>query len=86
MMMPYGYPMQPYQQVSPDFTLQQISQNRSSLADTTQEMLGLLQELDPKSPNAIAIKQRLFALQDIDQNQNGNLKELLGKQGITQHS
>jgi hypothetical protein len=81
MMMPYGYPMQPYQQVSPDFTLQQISQNRSSLADTTQEMLGLLQELDPKSPNAIAIKQRLFALQDIDQKLEGQSQRVARQAG-----
>jgi hypothetical protein len=51
----------------PNITLQHIAQARTELAGTTKKMLGLLYDLDPKSPTVTALKERLFTMQDIDQ-------------------
>jgi hypothetical protein len=73
MMMPNGYPMQaafppPMSRgYDPNITLQHIAQARTELAGTTKKMLGLLYDLDPKSPTVTALKERLFTMQDIDQ-------------------
>lgn len=50
-----------------ELTGQQVNQSRLQLANVTNQLFGLAANLDPESPEAIALQLRVAALQSLDQ-------------------